>query len=115
MTLVDETISLIEANGDFFTCRRHIAREGSVLLAMPGSRDDAAEASYRLSLELSRRQDGRSWELRTAVDLAEVLSARGKYAEATSVLRPVYGQFTEGWDTADLMAAKCLPARLEQG
>jgi predicted ATPase len=60
------------------------------------------------SLELSRRQAARAWELRTAVDLAARLTARGRTESARSLLQPVFEQFAEGHDTADLKVARRL-------
>jgi tetratricopeptide (TPR) repeat protein len=66
----------------------------------------AAEDQFRRALELSRQQGALSWELRAAVSLARWLRDRGRPAEAVEALRPVYDRFTEGFDTADLVAAK---------
>jgi predicted ATPase len=64
------------------------------------------------SLELSRRQGARAWELCTATDLARLLSAQGRGQDARALLQPVFEQFTEGSDTADLKAAERLLATL---
>jgi predicted ATPase len=58
------------------------------------------------SLELSRNQGALAWELPTATSLAELLRRQGRIDEAHGVLAPVYGRFTEGFDTADLRTAK---------
>jgi predicted ATPase len=60
------------------------------------------------SLELSRTHGSRAWELRTATDLAALWARQGRTADARSLLLPVFEQFTEGRDTADLKAAECL-------
>jgi predicted ATPase/DNA-binding winged helix-turn-helix (wHTH) protein len=112
ITLIDETIGLIEANGDLVYMPEALRVKGSVLLLMPGSRVDDAEVCFERSLELSRRQGALAWELRTAVDLAELLAAQEKRDEAVGVLRPVYERFVEGRDTADVKAAERLLARL---
>jgi len=62
----------------------------------------AAENSYRRALEVAQRQSAKFWELRAALDLA------GKRAEARDLLSPVYGWFTEGFDTRDLKEANAL-------
>jgi len=74
-------------------------------------RDDA-ETWFRRAFDAARRQGARSWELRAAVDLAALLTARGQVAGAQEVLRPVFEWFSEGLDTADLTAAKRLLASL---
>jgi predicted ATPase len=60
------------------------------------------------SLEVSRNQGALSWELRTATSLANLRSTQGRSDEAHGLLAPIYGRFTEGFDTADLMTAKRL-------
>jgi predicted ATPase len=68
----------------------------------------AAEDQFRQALELSRQQGALSWELRAATSLARLLKDRQRSAHATALLQPVYNRFTEGFDTADLKAAKAL-------
>jgi len=68
----------------------------------------AAEGHFRQALDWARRQGALSWELRAATSLARLLSDRGRSADATALLQPVYDRFTEGFDTADLKAAKAL-------
>ena len=86
MTLVDRTMALIEANGNLFHMPEALRVKGSVLLQMPQPRAEEAEACFTQSLEWSRRQDSRSWELRTAVDLAGLSVARGRPKEARALL-----------------------------
>ena len=64
------------------------------------------------SLELSRRQGARAWELRTAIDLAALWAGQGRSDDARALLQPVFEQFVEGLDTADLKAAERLLATL---
>jgi hypothetical protein len=66
----------------------------------------SAEDHFRQALDLARRQGALSWEQRAAVSLARLLRDRGCSAEAIALLQPVYDRFTEGFDTADLKAAK---------
>jgi predicted ATPase len=68
----------------------------------------AAEGHFRQALNLARRQGALSWELRAATNLARLLSDQGRSVDAIALLQPVYDQFTEGFDTADLKAAKAL-------
>ena len=77
------------------------------LLAQTGDRM-AAEASYRDGIALAQRQDGKLFELRAATSLARLWCDQGKHADARELLAPVYGWFTEGFDTADLKDAKAL-------
>ena len=68
----------------------------------------AAEDHFRQALDWARRQGALSWELRAATSLARLRRDQGLSADATVLLQPVYGRFTEGFDTADLKAAKAL-------
>ena len=68
----------------------------------------AAEEQFRQALQLSRQQGALSSELRAATSLAQMLRDQGRSAEAVALLQPVYDRFTEGFDTADLKAAKTL-------
>jgi predicted ATPase len=63
---------------------------------------------FRQALDEARRQEALSWELRAATSLARSLSHQGRTADAFACLRPTYGRFTEGFGTADLIAAKRL-------
>jgi predicted ATPase len=62
---------------------------------------------------VARRQQAKSWELRAATSLARLWQQQGKRAEARELLAPVYGWFTEGFETADLQEAKALLDALE--
>jgi hypothetical protein len=86
--------------------------KGSVLLSMPQRRVHEAEMCFVQSRDWSRRQGARSWELRTAVDLAALWAARGQRERAQVVLQPIVETFVEGLDTADLRAAERLLASL---
>ena len=68
----------------------------------------AAEAALRQSLGWAREQGALSWELRTATSLARLWDGQNRRSEALALLQPVYDRFTEGFDTADLKAAKAL-------
>jgi hypothetical protein len=69
---------------------------------------EPAEELFRQALDESRRQEALSWELRAATSLARLLRDQGSPGNATTILQPVYERFTEGFDTADLIAAKQL-------
>jgi len=66
---------------------------------------DAAETCFLDSLDLARRQTALSWELRSAISFARLRQTQGRAKEALEILAPVYGRFTEGFDTKDLKAA----------
>ena len=69
---------------------------------------DAAEASLRRALQIARQQKAKSWELRAAISMARFWRDQGKPQQARELLAPVYGWFTEGFDTRDLKEAKAL-------
>ena len=66
------------------------------------------EDSFREALDWARRQGALSWELRSATSLARLWRSQGKSQQARELLAPVYGWFTEGYDTRDLKEAKAL-------
>jgi tetratricopeptide (TPR) repeat protein len=106
LTLVDETIWLMEENGDLMHMPEALRIKGSVLLSMPQRRDRDAEECLIQSLAWSRRQGARSWELRTATDLAALWATQGQQERARAVLQTILDKFVEGWDTADLKSAQ---------
>jgi predicted ATPase len=67
-----------------------------------------AEESFRTALAIAREQDTRGYELRAATSLARLWREQGRRGEARDLLAPLYGWFTEGFDTADLKDAKAL-------
>jgi predicted ATPase len=67
-----------------------------------------AEAWFRQALDIARRQQAKSLELRAAMSLSRLWQRQGRRTEAYQLLAPVYGWFTEGFDTADLQDAKVL-------
>jgi tetratricopeptide (TPR) repeat protein len=77
-------------------------------LLASGQHLSEAETWFSRSIDLAREQSALAWELRTATSLAHLWARQGRGDEATRVLRPVYDQFTEGFDTPDLRAAKRL-------
>jgi predicted ATPase len=79
---------------------------GTVLLAE--NKLDEGQASLRQAICVARAQQAKSLELRAAGDLARLWGAHGRRTEAHDLLAPVYGWFTEGFDTADLKEAKAL-------
>ena len=82
-------------------------RARAELLRVQGD-NAAAEASFAAAVEYARGQQARSFELRAATGWAQLLIASGRQAEAREVLEPVYQWFTEGLNTADLVAARAL-------
>ena len=81
---------------------------GVLLLRQPGTPQAEAEAWLQRALDVARRQEAKSLELRAAMSLSRLWQQQGKQAEARTLLAPIYGWFTEGFDTADLQEAKAL-------
>ena len=67
-----------------------------------------AETCFHHAITIAQHQQAKSWELRAATSLARLWQQQGKRQEAYDLLAPVYGWFTEGFDTADLKDAKAL-------
>jgi DNA-binding SARP family transcriptional activator/predicted ATPase len=103
---LDDALSFVEETGE-----RHweaeLCRQQAELLLMRGD-GAGAEASLHKAIAVAVRQGAKSWELRATTDLARLWQRQGKGEEAKQVLAPVYGWFTEGFDTLDLREAKAL-------
>src|SRR5262249_18409361 len=85
---------------------------GVLLLRQTMPQHAEAEACFQQALDVARRQEAKSLELRAAMSLARLWQQQGKHSEARDLLAPIYGWFTEGFDTADLQEAKALLEQL---
>jgi predicted ATPase len=81
---------------------------GEIALRSPVPDPARAESYFTTALAIAGRQQAKSWELRAATSYARLLRAQGRVRDAYDLLAPVYGWFTEGFDTADLKEAKGL-------
>ena len=81
---------------------------GEIALMSPEPDATKAEAYFERALAIARQQQAKSWELRAAMSMARLWRDQGKRDEARDLLAPVYGWFTEGFDTLDLKEAKAL-------
>jgi predicted ATPase len=81
---------------------------GELLLTCSAEHHMQAESCFRQAIEVARRQGAKSWELRAAMSLSRLWQRQDKRAEAHELLAPIYGWFTEGFDTLDLQEAKAL-------
>jgi predicted ATPase len=81
---------------------------GELLLAQAPENDRQAEACFQNALKVARGQSAKTLELRAAMSMSRLWQKQGKRAEARELLGAIYGWFTEGFDTADLQAAKTL-------
>jgi predicted ATPase len=96
----------IEATGERVWEAELCRVNGLVLLG--GNEIEAGQNLMRQAVRIAQAQQAKSLELRAATELARLLGEQGRRAEAHEFLAPVYGWFTEGFDTADLKEAKAL-------
>jgi class 3 adenylate cyclase/predicted ATPase len=82
--------------------------QGVVRLRQPGTPQAEGEAWLQRALDVAHRQEAKALELRAAMSLSRLWQQQGKRAEARALLAPIYGWFTEGFDTADLQEARAL-------
>ena len=112
ISFIEETIRRVETNGDRVYMPELLRVRGRMLLSNPQYSRDEAEGDFVRSLELSRADGSRAWELRTTTDLASLWAEQDRSGDARALLLPVFEQFTEGRDTDDLKAAEGLLASL---
>jgi predicted ATPase len=94
-------------------CEAEIYRiAGEIALISPERDAVKAEEYFERARTVARQQQAKSWELRAAMSLARLWRDQGKGQQARELLAPVYGWFTEGFDTLDLKEAKALLAEL---
>ena len=106
LDLLAEALDRVERTGGrWLEAELHRLR-GELLLALPEPDPAEAEACFRRALAVAREQGARMWELRAATSLARLWRDQGRHAEARDLLAPVYGWFTEGFDTPDLQEAR---------
>jgi predicted ATPase len=108
LPVVDAGIQLVEEKGETIWEPELHRLKGDILLACSGSRRPEAEASYARAIRVARGQGAKLSEVRAATGLARLRQQEGRDAEAHDVLAPIYGWFTEGFDTADLKDARAL-------
>jgi predicted ATPase len=90
-------------------CEAEVHRTaGEITLRSPQPDATKAKAYFERALAVARQQQAKSWELRAAMSLARLWRDQGKVQQARELLAPVYGWFTEGFDTRDLKEAKAL-------
>jgi predicted ATPase len=85
---------------------------GELRLALPEPDHPGAEACFLRAMAIAREQQAKLWEIRAATSVGRLWAEQGRRAEAQDLLAPVYGWFTEGFDTADLKDAKALLGEL---
>jgi predicted ATPase len=105
---IDEATTAVETTKERW-CEADIHRIAGEIALMGPERDAAkAEAYFERALAVARSQQAKSWELRAATSLARLRRDQGKRSQALGLLAPIYGWFTDGFDTLDLKEAKAL-------
>jgi predicted ATPase len=103
-----EAHTLVEQHEERWWAAEIHRLRGVLLLRQPGTPQAEAEACFQQALDAACHQEAKSLELRAAMSLSRLWQQQGKRAEARALLAPIYGWFTEGFDTADLQEAKAL-------
>jgi class 3 adenylate cyclase/predicted ATPase len=106
VTLLDDALQISERTGERWFAAELNRHKGRLLLRQGYSA--AAEELYRKALGIAQEQEAKLWELRAAISLARLRRDQGRRAEAHDLLAPIYGWFTEGFETPDLKKAKAL-------
>ena len=101
-----EALQIIERTGESWFAAELNRHKGQLLLRQEHTA--AAEVLFSRALSIAREQEAKLWELRAAVSLARLRREQGRRAESRDLLAPIYGWFTEGFDTADLKEARAI-------
>jgi predicted ATPase len=108
-----EEATIMEASGETWYEAEVNRVAGEIALLSPEPDAAKARAYFERALAVARQQQAKSWELRAAMSMARLRRDQGKRNEARDLLAPVYGWFTEGFDTRDLKEAKALLDELD--
>jgi predicted ATPase/DNA-binding winged helix-turn-helix (wHTH) protein len=106
LSVISEAIANASDNGEVLELPELLRIKATILLSTPELHSPDAEDCLVQSLDCARRQSAKSWELRTALTLARVRARQGNREQARQLLAPLYAQFTEGFETGDLKAAR---------
>ena len=113
LAMLAEALALVEKNEE--RCwEAEVYRLKGELGRGAGLAASEVESCFHQAIEIARRQQAKSWELRALLSLSRWWQLQGKRAEAQQILAEIYGWFTEGFDTADLKEAKALLEELQQ-
>jgi predicted ATPase len=112
LEVVAEALAAVPKSGRFWEAELYRLKGELLLKAEGGGMKDEAENCFWQAIEVARRQEARSLELRATVSLGRLWQSQGKREEARRMLAEIYGWFTEGFDTVDLQEAKALLEKL---
>jgi predicted ATPase/class 3 adenylate cyclase len=108
LSALEEALAALPTAEDHFYEAEVYRLNGELLLQQSTAQQGQAEEHLHQALTVARRRQAKSWELRAAMSLSRLWQQQGKRTEAYELLAPVYGWFTEGFDTADLQEAQAL-------
>ncbi|WP_024520237.1 adenylate/guanylate cyclase domain-containing protein [Bradyrhizobium sp. Tv2a-2] len=114
LSCIREAMSKVETTKESWFEAEIKRTAGEIALSLPDPDATKAEEYFEHALAVARQQQAKSWELRAAVSMARLWYEQGKRQQAHDLLAPVYGWFTEGFDTRDLKEAKALLGELGQ-
>jgi DNA-binding winged helix-turn-helix (wHTH) protein/predicted ATPase len=108
LRLLAEAFTALETSGRGDMLAEAYRLQGELQRQQPAPDIAQAEVCFHRALAVARRQQAKSWELRAALSLCRLWQSQGRHTAARELLAPLYGCFTEGFDTADLLEAKAL-------
>jgi predicted ATPase len=108
LSVLVKALAIVDSTGGRHWEAELHRQKGELLLMQKGQKVGEAEECFQKALDIARRQQAKSFELRAAMSLSRLWQQQGKQEEAHQLLAEIYGWFTEGFDTADLKEAKVL-------
>jgi predicted ATPase len=108
LEMIAEAVEIVKSGGERQEEAELYRFKGELLLLPPKGDEQQAEICFLQALDIARRQQAKSWELRATMSLARLWKKQNKRAAAQALLSEIYNWFTEGFDTADLQEAKAL-------
>jgi predicted ATPase len=113
--MLGEALAFMHTTGEQNYAAELYRLKGEFLLSLSADNQPVVETCFHQSLAIAHRQHAKLLELRAAISLTRLWQQQGKRIEAYELLAPIYGWFTEGFDTVDLQEAKALLQELEGG
>jgi predicted ATPase len=108
LRMLAEALAFMHTTGEQNYAAELYRLKGELLLSLSADNQSVAETCFQQSLAIAHRQHAKLLELRAAISLSRLWQQQGKRIEVCALLAPIYGWFTEGFDTADLQEAKAL-------
>src|SRR5262249_8032234 len=105
---IDQAFGIAERSGEQWCLSRLHQLRAELRLKAYGQGDEAVEENLRQAIAIAQGQSGKLWEIGAATKLARLWAEQGRRAEARDLLWPIYGWFTEGFGTTNLLEAQAL-------